>query len=129
MRDKRILLSTEGPYGNILKFKPPMCFSMVDANNLLHCLDDILTVIEALPASQVESQAKAWQAFPTAHHFKAINTLPNIPELTLDEDHILNQDSSSKGSPTGSSDDSGVDVVTRDNDGEAPRKRQRTELD
>ncbi|XP_071808200.1 5-phosphohydroxy-L-lysine phospho-lyase-like [Asterias amurensis] len=129
LRDKRILISTEGPYGNILKFKPPMCFSMVDADNLLHCLDDVLTVMEALPASQVESQAKAWQGFPTAHHFKAINTLPNIPELTLDEDDILNQGSSSKGSPMGSSDDSGVDVVTRDNDGEAPRKRQRTELD
>jgi ethanolamine-phosphate phospho-lyase len=35
LRDKGILLSTDGPYNNVIKFKPPMCFSMNNAEELL----------------------------------------------------------------------------------------------
>ena len=41
-----IILSREGPYDNILKFKPPMCFDKDDANFLVEKLSEALTEIE-----------------------------------------------------------------------------------
>lgn len=35
MKEKGFLLSTDGPYENVIKFKPPMCFSMDNAKELL----------------------------------------------------------------------------------------------
>jgi 4-aminobutyrate aminotransferase-like enzyme/Ser/Thr protein kinase RdoA (MazF antagonist) len=43
MRDCGILLSTDGPYHNVLKIKPPMCFSRADADRLVETLDLILS--------------------------------------------------------------------------------------
>lgn len=47
LRKKHILLSTEGPYNNTLKFKPPMCFSEDDACHLVKSLSEVLSEIEA----------------------------------------------------------------------------------
>ena len=35
MKDRGFLLSTDGPYDNVIKFKPPMCFSMDNAKELV----------------------------------------------------------------------------------------------
>ncbi|XP_019730315.1 5-phosphohydroxy-L-lysine phospho-lyase isoform X2 [Hippocampus comes] len=45
--EDRICVSTDGPWENVLKFKPPMCFNMEDAELVVHCIDRILTDIEA----------------------------------------------------------------------------------
>ena len=37
-----ILLSTEGPYHNVIKFKPPMCFNKKNADELVAALDAAL---------------------------------------------------------------------------------------
>jgi ethanolamine-phosphate phospho-lyase len=42
LRDHRILLSTDGPDDNVLKIKPPMIFSIADADRLVGTLDRIL---------------------------------------------------------------------------------------
>jgi 4-aminobutyrate aminotransferase-like enzyme len=42
MRDRAILVSTDGPFHNVLKIKPPMCFTRVDADRLVTTLDEIL---------------------------------------------------------------------------------------
>ena len=42
MRDKGVLVSTDGPFHNVLKVKPPMCFSVRDADRLVSTLDEIL---------------------------------------------------------------------------------------
>lgn len=42
MREHGILLSTDGPLHNVLKIKPPLCFSAADADRLLATLDRIL---------------------------------------------------------------------------------------
>ena len=42
MRDHGILMSTDGPLHNVLKLKPPMCFSAADADRLVETLDRIL---------------------------------------------------------------------------------------
>jgi 4-aminobutyrate aminotransferase-like enzyme len=42
MRDRRILMSTDGPFHNVLKIKPPLVFGRADADRLLAALDDVL---------------------------------------------------------------------------------------
>ena len=42
MKERCILLSTDGPYHNIIKIKPPIVFSKVDADVLISGLDRVL---------------------------------------------------------------------------------------
>ncbi len=42
MRDKGILMSTDGPYNNVLKIKPPIIFSIKDSDFLLHSIEKVL---------------------------------------------------------------------------------------
>ena len=42
MKECHILLSRDGPHENVLKFKPPMCFSLDNVNTLIEKLDTIL---------------------------------------------------------------------------------------
>ena len=49
MKEKaNILLSLDGPYENVLKFKPPIVFNRENAEFLLSNLADVLVEIEAL---------------------------------------------------------------------------------
>jgi len=43
MKQERIMLSTDGPNHNVLKIKPPLCFSMANADELVQKLDLILS--------------------------------------------------------------------------------------
>lgn len=43
MKDKGILISTEGPRHNVLKIRPPMVIEMADAVRLIDVLDQVLT--------------------------------------------------------------------------------------
>ena len=49
MRERRILLGTEGPYDNVLKIRPPMTFDAPAAVRLLETLDEVLGEDLALP--------------------------------------------------------------------------------
>jgi 4-aminobutyrate aminotransferase-like enzyme/Ser/Thr protein kinase RdoA (MazF antagonist) len=49
-RELGVLLSTDGPDHNVLKIKPPLCFSVADANLLTETLDRVLAE-SALKAS------------------------------------------------------------------------------
>ena len=42
LRDRGILVSTDGPFANVLKFKPPLCFDSADADQLVAALDAVL---------------------------------------------------------------------------------------
>ena len=42
MRDHGILISTDGPLDNVLKFKPPLVFSVKNADEVVAVLDKIL---------------------------------------------------------------------------------------
>ncbi|XP_028353744.1 5-phosphohydroxy-L-lysine phospho-lyase isoform X2 [Physeter macrocephalus] len=46
LKENYILLSTDGPGRNVLKFKPPMCFSLDNARHVVARLDAILTDME-----------------------------------------------------------------------------------
>ena len=43
MRERGVLLGTEGPFHNVLKIRPPMPFDERDADRLIAVLDEILT--------------------------------------------------------------------------------------
>ena len=45
LREKFILISTDGPYDNVLKIKPPLSFQEEDANTLVQMIDSILSEI------------------------------------------------------------------------------------
>jgi 4-aminobutyrate aminotransferase-like enzyme len=42
MREHGILMSTDGPFHNVIKIKPPMCFNFDNADFLISTLDKIL---------------------------------------------------------------------------------------
>ncbi|KAK2860558.1 hypothetical protein Q7C36_004724 [Tachysurus vachellii] len=46
LKDQRVLLSADGPHRNVLKFKPPLCFSREDADLAVAKIDQILTDLE-----------------------------------------------------------------------------------
>ena len=43
MRDLGVLLGTDGPFHNVIKIRPPMPFSVQDAEELVEALDAALT--------------------------------------------------------------------------------------
>lgn len=42
MKEKRILVTTDGPFRNAIKIKPPLVFAKADADRFIEALDDIL---------------------------------------------------------------------------------------
>jgi 4-aminobutyrate aminotransferase-like enzyme len=42
MRDRGVLLSTDGPFNNVLKIKPPLCFTQSDADLLVDTMEAVL---------------------------------------------------------------------------------------
>ncbi|MGA2562356.1 MAG: aspartate aminotransferase family protein [Steroidobacteraceae bacterium] len=49
MRDRQVLIGAAGRYGDILKLRPPLCFSVAHADRLAAALDDVLTKLTAAP--------------------------------------------------------------------------------
>lgn len=46
MRERGVLLSTDGPFHNVLKIKPPMVIQAEDLTAMLETLDEVLSAIE-----------------------------------------------------------------------------------
>jgi len=53
LKEQRILLQSDGPYNNVLKFKSPLVFSIDNAAHLMDALDKILT--EASQPARIEN--------------------------------------------------------------------------
>jgi 4-aminobutyrate aminotransferase-like enzyme/Ser/Thr protein kinase RdoA (MazF antagonist) len=51
MRDRGVLVSTDGPYSNVIKIKPPMVFDERDADRLVETLDAVLAEDGAAPGA------------------------------------------------------------------------------
>ena len=43
LRKKHILVSTDGPYDNVIKSKPPLCFNKKNAERVVNTIDEILS--------------------------------------------------------------------------------------
>jgi 4-aminobutyrate aminotransferase-like enzyme len=48
MKQRGILMSTDGPLDNVLKIKPPLIITESDVDMVLRCLDDVLADIAQL---------------------------------------------------------------------------------
>ena len=48
LKDDKILLQSDGPFSNVLKFKSPMVFAMKDAKRLLESIDKIFTEVKEM---------------------------------------------------------------------------------
>ena len=59
MKENKILLSADGPHRNVLKFKPPMCFTRENVDTVLRLLDQVLTDTEELAESIAEEALQA----------------------------------------------------------------------
>uniref|UniRef100_A0A673L5U5 5-phosphohydroxy-L-lysine phospho-lyase-like n=1 Tax=Sinocyclocheilus rhinocerous TaxID=307959 RepID=A0A673L5U5_9TELE len=46
LKEERIVMSTDGPWDSVIKFKPPMCFSIEDAERVCTCIDQILREVK-----------------------------------------------------------------------------------
>ncbi|KAG2486694.1 hypothetical protein HYH03_014623 [Edaphochlamys debaryana] len=57
MRARCVLLSTDGPYDNVVKMKPPMVFGRREADTLLHHLGEVLST-ELTPAQLQRLEAE-----------------------------------------------------------------------
>jgi len=49
MRDRHVLIGAAGRWGNVLKIRPPLCFSTAHADQLVSCLDDALRAVDRSP--------------------------------------------------------------------------------
>ncbi len=45
MRERNVLLSSDGPYDNVLKIKPPLVFSKENADEVVAKLDEVLRAL------------------------------------------------------------------------------------
>jgi 4-aminobutyrate aminotransferase-like enzyme len=45
MKERGVLLSTDGPLANVIKIKPPLVFSMADADRVVETLDEVLGTV------------------------------------------------------------------------------------
>ncbi len=61
LKEQRILLSADGPHRNILKFKPPMCFSREDAELVVEKIDQILTGTSGNSKLSLMHSHTSWQ--------------------------------------------------------------------
>ncbi|KFO25840.1 ethanolamine-phosphate phospho-lyase isoform X2 [Fukomys damarensis] len=76
MKEKRVLLSADGPHRNVLKIKPPMCFTAEDAEFLVEQLDGVLTVLEESIGTQTEPAISGNTAHGTKMPEEARRELP-----------------------------------------------------
>jgi 4-aminobutyrate aminotransferase-like enzyme len=52
LRERRVLIGAAGRFGNVLKIRPPLCFSPANADHLVAALDEVLTQVpRAAPAA------------------------------------------------------------------------------
>lgn len=46
MKEKKILISSDGPDNNVLKLKPPMVFTLENVNHFVSVLDEVLEEVD-----------------------------------------------------------------------------------
>jgi 4-aminobutyrate aminotransferase-like enzyme len=52
LRDRHVLIGAAGRHGNVLKIRPPLCFSTVNADRLIAALEDVLIHLAQAPAAR-----------------------------------------------------------------------------
>ena len=58
MQQHGILVSTDGPHHNVIKIKPPMCFTKENVDTLVNAMDEILQTMHITPGWNTEEDAR-----------------------------------------------------------------------
>ncbi|KAL7305702.1 hypothetical protein TKK_0001958 [Trichogramma kaykai] len=81
MKEEKIIVSSEGPDYNILKLKPPMVFSIDNANHFVACLDDILQEVETEELPKPTTTILKAMITPVKMDMESISTKSNSTVL------------------------------------------------
>lgn len=83
-RENRILMSAEGKYGNVLKFKPPMVFDEQNVEQFITVLEEILQDVSYYSRTRSSSLSSAYSSDSIC--------IGNISSDSLsDEDSIISE--------------------------------------
>jgi ethanolamine-phosphate phospho-lyase len=82
LKQEHVLLSADGPHRNVLKFKPPMCFSKADVDEAVSKMDAILCEMECSKEQTEARDAPAQQL-----HIQAADTL--VDHSLVAAKHVL----------------------------------------
>jgi 4-aminobutyrate aminotransferase-like enzyme len=52
LRDRQVLIGAAGRYGNVLKIRPPLCFSTANADRLIAALEEVLIHLAKAPGAR-----------------------------------------------------------------------------
>ena len=86
-KDEKILMSTEGKYGNVLKFKPPMAFSIENCKEFIRVSEEILQEIYNDENSHLSSRC-------STASYESISSLTESLGINSDEDNYESSSSS-----------------------------------
>uniref|UniRef100_A0A674P3A8 Ethanolamine-phosphate phospho-lyase n=1 Tax=Takifugu rubripes TaxID=31033 RepID=A0A674P3A8_TAKRU len=85
LKEEKILLSADGPHRNVLKFKPPMCFTPEDAELVAAKLDPVLTGTGPAPFTARRSECRERSQQEDGEHLRrtcsATFTLTFLPVI------------------------------------------------
>lgn len=73
LKEQYVLLSCDGPSRNVLKFKPPLVFSLNDAKELLEKLDNIMTEMEVAECEVNDAAKSTLNGTVNSHHKSQIS--------------------------------------------------------
>jgi hypothetical protein len=82
MKSKGVLVSTDGPRRNVVKMKPPLCFTMRDADTLVAAMDFSLRELSMQRQEHVAVSSKQQQMLASTE----VDTL--VAKLKVQEERI-----------------------------------------
>lgn len=86
-KEAKILMSTEGKYGNILKFKPPMVFDEANVAHFISTFDDILSLCDSFPRTKDSASSRSSLCSSDSVGFECFSS----DSLESDEDSLISE--------------------------------------
>ncbi|XP_015600462.1 alanine--glyoxylate aminotransferase 2-like isoform X2 [Cephus cinctus] len=83
MKEEKILVSSDGPDNNILKLKPPMVFTIENADHFVSVLDDVLQEVEVDDNDEIPDTTAILKAVITPVDIEAATPVANDVEPFL----------------------------------------------
>lgn len=83
-KENHILMSTEGKYGNVLKFKPPMVFNKKNVDHFITVFEEILQDVCDTSRTRASSQSSAYS-------YDSVNFECQSSDSFSDEDSLISE--------------------------------------
>lgn len=83
MKEEKILISSDGPDSNVLKFKPPMVFSTQDADRLVDTLHRVLSELDGDRMPVTNLKLKVRLNLSMVRKFSSLSRVQNKASQTV----------------------------------------------